>query len=145
MRDAKHTSNATLKHPHNCIILLCLHTPSWTLNSKKSASSPTITRVSMFSILYLHFRPSHLVLTFLSSSHRLLKKIVNRVPCSEGYSHMGRFRNVRHKYRWQDYLVEVDRTSVNLNFSVRLCLCRGQVALFMFTGWFNVEATIIVR
>ncbi|KAG9068860.1 hypothetical protein KI688_011147 [Linnemannia hyalina] len=46
-----------------------------------------------------------------ANSHRLLKKIVNRIPCSEGYSHMGRFRNVRHKYQWQDYLVEVDRTS----------------------------------
>ncbi|KAG0300916.1 hypothetical protein BGZ97_003021 [Linnemannia gamsii] len=46
-----------------------------------------------------------------ANSHRLLKKIVDRVPCSEGYSHMGRFKNVRHKYRWDEYLVEIDRTS----------------------------------
>ncbi|KAF9931318.1 hypothetical protein FBU30_010457 [Linnemannia zychae] len=46
-----------------------------------------------------------------AQSHRLLKKIVERVPCKEGYTHMGRFKNVRHKYQWQEYLVEVDRTS----------------------------------
>ncbi|KAF9110301.1 hypothetical protein BGX27_006559 [Mortierella sp. AM989] len=45
-----------------------------------------------------------------AKSHRLLKKIVDRVPCNDGYTHMGRFKNVRHKYQWQDYLVEVDRT-----------------------------------
>ncbi|KAF9089178.1 hypothetical protein BGX29_012175 [Mortierella sp. GBA35] len=45
-----------------------------------------------------------------ANSHRLLKKIVDRVPCKDGYTHMGRFKNVRHKYRWQEYLVEIDRT-----------------------------------
>ncbi|KAF9125910.1 hypothetical protein BGW39_007080 [Mortierella sp. 14UC] len=46
-----------------------------------------------------------------ANSHLLLKKIVDRVPCSEGYTHMGRFKNVRHKYKWQEYIVEIDRTS----------------------------------
>ncbi|KAF9912817.1 hypothetical protein EC991_008683 [Linnemannia zychae] len=46
-----------------------------------------------------------------ANSHRLLKKIIDRVPCSEGYTHMGRFKNVRHKYKWQEYVVEIDRTS----------------------------------
>ncbi|KAF9428571.1 hypothetical protein BGZ94_001918 [Podila epigama] len=45
-----------------------------------------------------------------AQSHRLLKKIVERVPCPEGYTHMGRFRNLRHKYQWEDYVVELDRT-----------------------------------
>ncbi|KAF9360092.1 hypothetical protein BGX26_010529 [Mortierella sp. AD094] len=46
----------------------------------------------------------------VAKSHRLLKKIVERVPCKDGYTHMGRFKNVRHKYQWQEYVVEVDRT-----------------------------------
>ncbi|KAG0201945.1 hypothetical protein BGX28_005389 [Mortierella sp. GBA30] len=45
-----------------------------------------------------------------SANHRLLKKIVERVPCKDGYSHMGRFQNVRNKYVWKEYTVEVDRT-----------------------------------
>ncbi|KAF9187137.1 hypothetical protein BGZ51_001519 [Haplosporangium sp. Z 767] len=45
-----------------------------------------------------------------AANHQLLKKIVKRVPCKDGYTHMGRFRNERHKYQWQGYLVEVDRT-----------------------------------
>ncbi|GJJ68860.1 hypothetical protein EMPS_01206 [Entomortierella parvispora] len=45
-----------------------------------------------------------------ASSHKLLRKIVDRVPCPDGYSHMGRFRNIRHKYKWLDYTVEIDRT-----------------------------------
>ncbi|KAF9202446.1 hypothetical protein BGZ49_007406, partial [Haplosporangium sp. Z 27] len=45
-----------------------------------------------------------------AKTHRLLKKIVERVPCNDGYTHMGRFKNVRHKYQWQEYVVEVDRT-----------------------------------
>ncbi|KAG0230496.1 hypothetical protein BGW42_000917 [Actinomortierella wolfii] len=43
--------------------------------------------------------------------HTLLQKIVDRVPCPDGYVVMGRFRNVRHKYSWQGYKVEVDRTT----------------------------------
>jgi hypothetical protein len=27
---------------------------------------------------------------------------------------MGRFRNIRHKYKWLDYTVEIDRTMVSL-------------------------------
>ncbi|KAF9962360.1 hypothetical protein BGZ65_009302 [Modicella reniformis] len=46
-----------------------------------------------------------------AESHRLLKKIVERIPCNDGYIHLGRFKNVRHKYHWQDYVVEVDRTT----------------------------------
>ncbi|KAI8605727.1 CYTH-like domain-containing protein [Dissophora ornata] len=46
-----------------------------------------------------------------AKSHRLLKKIVDRVPCNDGYSHMGRFRNERRKFEWQEYIVEVDRTT----------------------------------
>ncbi|KAG0053405.1 hypothetical protein BGZ83_001171 [Gryganskiella cystojenkinii] len=45
-----------------------------------------------------------------ASSHDLLKKIVDRVSCPDGYTHMGRFRNIRHKYKWLEYTVEVDRT-----------------------------------
>ncbi|KAG0243008.1 CYTH-like domain-containing protein [Mortierella sp. GBAus27b] len=44
-------------------------------------------------------------------SHRLLGKIVERVPCNDGYIQLGRFKNVRHKYQWQGYVVEVDRTT----------------------------------
>lgn len=29
----------------------------------------------------------------------------------DGYSQMGRFRNVRNKYPWKEYTVEVDRTT----------------------------------
>ncbi|KAF9306264.1 hypothetical protein BGZ74_006910 [Mortierella antarctica] len=47
-----------------------------------------------------------------AQNHRLLKKIVDRVPCPEGYIHMGRFRNLRHKYQWNEYEVELDRTMV---------------------------------
>ncbi|ORZ08517.1 CYTH-like domain-containing protein [Lobosporangium transversale] len=46
-----------------------------------------------------------------AKSHRLLQKIVERVPCPDGYSHMGRFKNIRHKFQWREYLVEVDRTT----------------------------------
>ncbi|KAG0329408.1 hypothetical protein BGZ99_002119 [Dissophora globulifera] len=45
-----------------------------------------------------------------AQTHRLLNKIVERVPCANGYSHVGRFRNIRHKYQWQGYTVEIDRT-----------------------------------
>ncbi|KAF9387089.1 hypothetical protein CPB97_002965 [Podila verticillata] len=45
-----------------------------------------------------------------AQNHLLLKKIVDRVPCPEGYTHMGRFRNLRHKYQWNEYEVELDRT-----------------------------------
>jgi hypothetical protein len=44
--------------------------------------------------------------------HRLLNTIVERVPCNFGYKHLGRFKNVRHKYHWQGYVVEIDRTTV---------------------------------
>ncbi|KAF9934250.1 hypothetical protein BGZ67_003976 [Mortierella alpina] len=46
-----------------------------------------------------------------AKNHRLLQKIVDRVPCNDGYSQMGRFRNVRNKYTWKEYTVEVDRTT----------------------------------
>ncbi|KAF9287457.1 hypothetical protein BGZ68_001786 [Mortierella alpina] len=46
-----------------------------------------------------------------AKNHRLLHKIVDRVPCMDGYSQMGRFRNVRNKYPWKEYTVEVDRTT----------------------------------
>ncbi|KAG0369506.1 hypothetical protein BGZ54_009724 [Gamsiella multidivaricata] len=46
----------------------------------------------------------------VAKSHRLLQKIVERVPCPNGYLDMGRFRNVRHKFQWKEYTVEVDRT-----------------------------------
>ncbi|KAG0259352.1 hypothetical protein DFQ27_004094 [Actinomortierella ambigua] len=48
----------------------------------------------------------------VAKRHALLQKIVDRVQCPEGYVVMGRFRNVRHKYAWHGYKVEVDRTTV---------------------------------
>ncbi|KAF9168646.1 hypothetical protein DFQ26_004282 [Actinomortierella ambigua] len=47
----------------------------------------------------------------VAKGHALLQKIVDRVQCPEGYVVMGRFRNVRHKYAWHGYKVEVDRTT----------------------------------
>ncbi|KAG0235167.1 hypothetical protein BGW41_000918 [Actinomortierella wolfii] len=47
----------------------------------------------------------------IAKGHTLLQKIIDRVPCPDGYVVMGRFRNVRHKYSWQGYKVEVDRTT----------------------------------
>ncbi|KAF9978065.1 hypothetical protein BGZ73_003805 [Actinomortierella ambigua] len=47
----------------------------------------------------------------IAKRHALLQKIVDRVQCTEGYVVMGRFRNVRHKYAWHGYKVEVDRTT----------------------------------
>ncbi|KAF9354001.1 hypothetical protein BGX34_011258 [Mortierella sp. NVP85] len=46
-----------------------------------------------------------------ATSHRLLNTIVERVRCNFGYKHLGRFKNVRHKYHWQGYVVEIDRTT----------------------------------
>lgn len=93
-------------------------------------------------VLTLWARPSGAY--FLTTiSHRLLKKIVDRVPCSEGYSHMGRFKNVRHKYRWDEYLVEIDRTSVSSYFWLDwLSFVGGGVRLFTFTRCFDVKVTI---
>ncbi|KAG0344189.1 hypothetical protein BG004_004666 [Podila humilis] len=46
----------------------------------------------------------------VAKNHRLLQKIVDRVPCPDGYMQLGRFRNLRHKYQWNEYVIEMDRT-----------------------------------
>ncbi|KAF9437579.1 hypothetical protein BGZ76_000176 [Entomortierella beljakovae] len=45
-----------------------------------------------------------------AKSHRLLRKIVEQIPCKDGYMQMGRFKNLRNKYHWNGYVVEIDRT-----------------------------------
>ncbi|KAF9584947.1 hypothetical protein BGW38_004562 [Lunasporangiospora selenospora] len=53
--------------------------------------------------------PNHIHI--VAQSHHLLRKIVERGSCKGGFIQVGRFRNERHKYRWNEYTVEVDRTT----------------------------------